>query len=230
MVKKINIVFILIVLSFTYCKSDNNKKTKSVQESPEFKGVLIGKPLESIQSKELQLGNKLEFKVVEIINIDINGDNKNDAITLEQIKDWGDPGDFHKVTIKIAGKDERTFFNSSGWVAIGGYETQFVGNLLTEAIYKSKYISLQKVSNSEILLFCFGYVYASQPGLLSIINLTNPNNAELIFNDNFYLYKLKDIDNDNKKDIIVTKDDVEEISDKSNLKSFKLLNGWYQEK
>jgi hypothetical protein len=37
-----------------------------------------------------------------------------------------------------------------------------------------------------LLLFAFGYAYASEPGLLSIINLSSPK-PELIFNNNYML-------------------------------------------
>lgn len=226
---KTYIVIIAITIFLVQCKNDSSNQTKSnVNSSVEFKGKPLGIPLDNIHKKEAEYGIKLKFVTIETVHYDFNGDKRNDTIKIERIVDWGDPGDFHKITISLSGKGENVFFNSGGWIAIGDYELQFVKDFVSKSIVPSEYISLQRVSSTDILLFCFGYVYASQPGLLSVINITNNDDSRLIFNDNYYLYKFEDFDNDGVKDIVLTKSDTEESNSKNDLKYYKFIDGWYR--
>jgi len=74
------------------------------------------------------------------------------------------------------------------------------------------------------------YVYASQLGLLSILNLSRFDKPELIFDDNFHLYSNDDKNSDGTLDIVVTKYDKDEMSNKDDLKTYLLVNGCYQPK
>lgn len=229
--KNINLI-ILIALLLTHCKTESKKQNNQIkstninQQEEQIIKELQGKPLKDIKAKEDDLGLKFDFEIVELINSDLNKDDKKDTIKIERIKDWADPGDFHKITVKLTGQNEETFFNSTGWVKIGDYQLQFLNGFKNSSIVESNYISIQKASNNDVLLFCFGYAYASQPGLLSIINLSRFNKSYLIFNDNCYLQQFKDVDNNGTKDIAITKKRSDEKSGKEPT-VFYLEQGWF---
>ena len=146
------------------------------------------KPLDTEQKFEKE---QLKFSIVETIEYDINGDKM--KIIIEKIDswfclndngriDWNDPGDFHRIKIEYKNMCY-TFFNSGGWDKPRPYDFRYVSNFTKYNKIKSDYLVLTK-NNEDFLLFAFGYTYASEPGLLSIINLSTPK-PELIFNDNY---------------------------------------------
>lgn len=216
---KIIVTFILFCC--IQCKS-NNKNSGTIHETANF----VGKELKSIEEREKELNYVFEFIPLEKYDIDFNNDGKLDEITIEKIKDWNDPGDFHLIRLRTEEK-EYLFFNSDGWVEISDYEKQYINNFSNSSLITSKYIIIQKSSDKDILLFAFGYVYASQPGLLSIFNLSRFDAPEIIFNDNFHLYSYKDENNDGTNDIMVTKNDMDELTKDTLV--FNLINGSYLE-
>jgi hypothetical protein len=220
--KKLCVLLVVLPL-LTNCKNINSKKrvfdnvTNNIQQ-----GELVGKALSSIIEIQKELGLKLEFDTVEVVVVDIDGDNNDDIICVEKIRKWGDPGDFHKVTIDFHGnKDKIVFFNVEGWVRVGEYELQFMDSATKKFFDKSKYLAIQKLSNKDTLLFCFGYVYASQPGVLSVINLTRFEKPMLIMNYNYHLCSIKDSNNSDYGNIKVSKEANAEIEE------YQLLNGWF---
>ncbi len=228
--KKISILLIALLISCQYKTSNTEIKAKSailedVQKPAEFVGI----HLNTVQGKETELNLKFEFLTIESNRLDINNDGKEDEIIIEKIKDWNDPGDYHRIRIKSKEK-EYVFFNSDGWVEIGAYETQYLNSFPQTTQVKSKYVNIQRSSDKDILLFAFGYVYASQPGLLSILNLSRFDKPELIFNDNYHLYSFEDKNSDGIVDIVVTKNDIDEMDNNDNLKTYLLENGSYQPK
>jgi len=225
------VIYTIIALSLFQCKSRNSSHSVSTISSIQpTNGELIGNKLDDIDKKQEEFGMTLEFDVIEKLTLDLNGDNQEDIIEIERIRQWIDPGDFHRITIKISGKKKTEFLNTSGWVAVGDYETQFVKGFVSNTVISSKYVSLQQASENDMLLFCFGYTYASQPGLLSIINLLKQDGPKLIFNDNYHLYKFEDINNDGAKDITVTTADMDGPKEKSMLSVYELINGWFFKK
>lgn len=229
--KKFNLsIFVLLVLNHCSTSSNTEIKTKSIiQEYEQIPRELIGTPLKTVQEKEKELNFKFKFLILESFHFDIDSDGKEDEIIIEKIKNWNDPGDFHRIRIKSQ-EEEYAFFNSDGWITIGEYETQYLNSFSENSMVKSKYVNMQKSSDEDILLFAFGYVYANQPGLLSILNLSRFDQPELILNDNFYLYGYEDKNGDGTFDIVVTKYDKDEMGNKNDVKAYLLLNGCYQSK
>ena len=182
----------------------------------------------SISEKEKELNLKLDFEVVDVFNQDFNQDGKNDIIRIEKISGWEDPGDFHKITIKLSGQQEKIFFNIDGWVEISDYEMQYVNHGSIKPFEPFKYFLIQKASKDNVILLAFGYAYASQPGLLSIINLTKKNSPTLVFNDNYYLYGFEDLNSDKIDDIAVTKFDKDENIDNHSEGFILQPDGYYK--
>ena len=105
------------------------------------------------------------------------------TIELFTLPNWTDPGDYHKVRISNE-KYTQEFSNLDGWVRFDENYT-VAQNLKDLNQLESDLVLLSK---GEInLLILFGWAYASQPGLCTIIDLEN---GELIMNLNV---ELKDI-------------------------------------
>ncbi len=224
--------YIFLVLYILVCLNQKDSIAQtSVFENVSncCEGKLIGRPLDSINTKEEELSIRFLFKTVDIIDIDLNNDCIIDTIKIEKIIDWGDPGDFHKISIQLSGNKKKEFFNLSGWIKYDRYELQFVNSFSKNNLGASRNIIIHRASNTDILLFCFGYVYASQPGLLSIININDTCNADLIFNAKFYLLNFSDRDNDGIKEIVVTKSDSNEFKIKKDSITYKLNHGCFQQ-
>lgn len=225
-----NLFLLLIFLLTVQCNNTKQADSKDTQEKineNKVVGELIGSVLSSVEDRELELNMKFEFQVIEEYSFDIDNDNSKEAIIIEKIKDWNDPGDFHRIRIKKGNGKEVQFFNAFGWVVIGNYETQHVDGFSSNNLLNSKYVILQNAGDGNLLLFAFGYVYASQPGILSIINLSNKNEPKLIFNDNYYLFGFKDLNNDNIKELQVIKFDKEEfVGKEETFSSYQLKDGW----
>jgi hypothetical protein len=123
-------------------------------------------------------------------------------IEIEKFKEEY-PGDFH--LIKISSNDKQViFFNPDGWVAKREYIDD-IPSLSKYNLTSKNYVSVRQFSSNDILLFIFGYPYGSNPSLLTIINLTRFDYPQLIFNENYDLFDIKDYNNDNLLDIEVSK-------------------------
>jgi hypothetical protein len=210
-------------------RQDNQQDNATEQDT--IKGSLVGNPLATVEEKEIELGIKFYFHTIESCSFDIDNNGKDDEIRIERIENWNDPGDFHRIRIiKQSGSYE--FFNVHGWVEIGDYEVQHDTSFVLSNLVDSKYIVMKRASDTtkDIMIFAFGYVYASQPGVLSII-YASPEiiMPRLILNSNRYLYDFKDLNSDGNKDIIITIFDKEKIKGmEDGLISYELIDGWLQ--
>ncbi|MDR1349022.1 MAG: hypothetical protein LBJ63_11475 [Prevotellaceae bacterium] len=191
------IISILVVITLIQCKTKNNEtKNEEVNEQPavvaeeqSWTNELIGEPLDSELEIEEKYNIKLNFSIHKIYEYDINKDGIKEKIILDKLDEWNDPGDFHRIRIEY--KDTCfTFYNSSGWIKTNYSANYYISDFKSVNEIDSEYIILRK-NNDNLLLFAFGYVYASNPGLLSIINLSIKE-PQLILNDNCLLVQYED--------------------------------------
>ncbi len=164
---------------------------------------------------------------VETVAVDWNGDGKQDRIVLEaakEIVETHDPGDFHRVRVQIAGKPEFVLENIEGWVRYQGEANMLEKSLSFladkvvgifkykaaalnryKSIVRSDYLALTPVSprrNKEFVLLLFGYQYASMPGKLHVIALDQKGHPKVIFDKEFDVSRLEDLDDDNMVELI----------------------------
>ncbi len=164
---------------------------------------------------------------VQTINVDWNGDGKEDHIILEaakEIVETHDPGDFHRVRIQIAGRPEFVLENTEGWVRYRDdantleKSLSFLADKAMEifkyqasplnhykSVVRSDFVALTPVSprrNKEFVLLLFGYQYASMPGKLNVIALDQKGYPEVIFDKEFEVSRLEDLDDDNMVELI----------------------------
>lgn len=128
---------------------------------------------------------KFQFELLEKIEYDLDGNGVDDIIRVLKLKNWEDPGDFHKVEILIDSK-EFSFLNFEGWSKFND-----ANNVL-----KSNYISYINDGKHKVLVLN-SFIYGAGPGLMSIIAIGNKK-ADLIFNDEYHI-----------KNVQVTKDEIQ---------------------
>jgi hypothetical protein len=184
-------IIVIIITSMNFqCKNNTKQQdiSSAIEPINEISGCLIGQPLDSeIEDKKKY---DIVFSIIDVYEYDINGDGVKEKIILDKLNDWNDPGDFHRVRIEF--KDIcYNFYNSSGWVEVGkSTADEYIQNFSSISKIKSNYIILSE-NNNNLLLFVFGYVYASSPGLLTIINLSMKE-PQLIFNEDCSIVKYQD--------------------------------------
>lgn len=228
-----NLILLILIFTLTVqCKNNSQTNSEETQEKVgenKVVGELIGEKLVSVQETEKELGLTFEFEAIGTYFLDLDNDSVEEKIIIEKIRNWNDPGDFHRIRI-ISQTGEYDFFNGHGWVSIGDYELQSAKSLNDENLIKSNYAIITDVSEADKFLLCFGYAYASEPGLLSVVNLSNQHEPNLVYNDNSYLFGLKDLDKDYTKELLVTWYDQEEIVGKDKpFSAYQLKNGWLYE-
>lgn len=131
---------------------------------------------------------KYKFIETEKYLIDINGNNLIDTIILRKIENWNDPGDFHQINITLDNNQQKTETNFNGWVSFGN-NYPIAQNLKDQNKIDSDLLLITDFNNNDILIFAFGWVYASEPGLMSVFN-ANKELPRVIFNDNFEIHEI----------------------------------------
>ena len=191
------IVYLLLLILLNNCSGRTSKTPVTNVLEPLADCELIGQQLETERDVEKKYNIKLNFSILETTEYNINGNGVKGKIIIEKINDWNDPGDFHRI--RIVSDSCFSFFNVDGWIKARPFMFDYVPNFAKNNKIQSDYIVLSK-NNDDLLLFVFGYVYASQPGLLSIINLSLKE-PKLLFNDNYMLSGYQE----NDPNITVTK-------------------------
>jgi hypothetical protein len=218
---KILNLLIVTLLFFNQLNCQNNRTNNFRKKNTFQEEKLIGLPLSTVDQVEKKLNRKIDLFILTKQLFDEN----RITITIEKIKDWNDPGDFHSIRIVRNGQ-ESVFFNQYGWDKIT-YEKEYMPYFFKTNLINSDYIVLQKASEKDLLLFIYGYTYASKPPLLTIINLTRFDKPKVIFNSECSLYAFKDINNDRIIDIEISKSFIEEIKSKKQVEKFLLINGYF---
>ena len=137
------------------------------------------------------------FVTVEMHPILYNKDSS--MIIIESIKNWGDPGDYLQF-VEVDNRDSVLFkiLNLDGWVKFGdNYDVP--QTILDQNRIVSDHLLLLRINKSSYL-FLFGWVYASSPGIMTVIKL-EPR-CEVVFNKEFQLNSIVDVDGDGNLDLV----------------------------
>ena len=120
--------------------------------------------------------------------IDLNQNQKPDSIILYRLKGWeNDPGDFHQIEIKMDNGYKWVETNFSGWVRFDNNYS--VPDLVKEKNQIDTNLLLQTDFYSTKVIGLFGWAYASQPGLLTIIEFST-NKPRVMLNENWRILKI----------------------------------------
>lgn len=182
----------IVVLTLVSCGREKEGKTEQISVQK-----FVDKPVEEVASKpDSVMGRKLiepldpledesKLKLVDKYLIDVSGIGPT-VIKLFTIEGWSGPGDFLKIEISNK-KYSVSYSNVNGWV-------RFDHNYpVPERIQKINELQSHKlllVTGDDLaLLVLFGWVYASDPGLCTIINLVD---GEIVLNTNAELMSIKE--------------------------------------
>ena len=133
---------------------------------------------------------KFQYSEVERHLIDLNNNKKLDTIKLRQLTDWNDPGDFHQIEIILDNNKSVIETEFGGWVKFGNnYSVEEELKEMNQI--NSELILITNLNPNQKIVLTFGWVYASQPGLVSIFE-GNGIKPQLIFNKNFDIYKIRE--------------------------------------
>ena len=168
-------------------------------------------------------GKDMELYLISREIEDFNNDNIPDTIFFERIKEWNDPGDFHNIRLSISNQKDLTLFNASGWIKLVGSKYQNLRKIEGEGLRIENELVFASIAEDEKLIFLFGYVYASEAGVLTILNIKNGYDPKFIFNEKLYFVDVIDLNDDMKKELIVATD-----YEKTQYRVFE-LNLWLKE-
>ena len=191
--KRILTLFIIILVAIS-CKTES-KKGSSTTRNEKTEVSEVEKPkinpeiIESFFSNEYvdSLEKAKQFVTVEEIIVNEKTDTLH--IFLQHLTNWEDPGDFLKVQIRNT-KDSIVFEqkNINGWVKFGNNYTLPDSVVFLSQVKSDKAIIIENRTGKQLIVF--GYVYASQPGLMTIIDLFPT--PQIIFNKNFELRSISE--------------------------------------
>lgn len=157
-----------------------------------------GEASESTQAQEKEVlvepffdNEGIDFNLVSYIEIASNNVQDKVVTLHNDLEAEGEPGDFRKINI---GKSE--FINFGGWTKVSEEYSSYSNN---------GYFLEMDLGNKTPVIVLFGYVYASDPGFLSIISLSSK--PELIFNRQVILKKVEE--NGDSQSLVVTMQDQE---------------------
>lgn len=118
------------------------------------------------------INQDLNYYTVDEFEFDLNGDNKNDKIQLKSIKGWeNDPGDFHKIEIELSNGATWSEINGDGWVRFN-QNYQVPDDIIKKNESGTDLFLITKFGG-QYIIGLFGYVYASEPGYLLLIEFSS---------------------------------------------------------
>lgn len=182
------------------CKSSTRKVSDESKSSAVYKKIeevrFIGDSLKYVKDPDFH------YEKFRLFKVDLNNDNIDDTILLESAKELiNDPGEFCCVTISITNGNSLIIFNLNGWTTTERI-TEFMPEFNDKSLLNSKFVTVKKASNGNMLLFFKGYTYPSSPGFLTIVSVID-NQPVLIFNKDAIIYDYKDYNGDAIKDISI---------------------------
>jgi len=235
-----NIFCVTIVLFLASCgynkKTEKNQKdtttnkqfVDSVKIGLNSNNFLIGDTLESAEvSKKKYFDYYDELVFVNIEKLSFEYENNILYIFIDSIVEFDGPKGFQRINIKKNNEKEVVFFNGDTWLFLYDNSATYPQVAKDNNMITSNCISIQKMSDDNVLLFLFGAPYP-EGSLLTIINLTYFKQPTLIFNLPADLYAVKDLDNDGIKDIIIKNfpNDADDTSIGTET-NYYLKNGWF---
>jgi len=125
------------------------------------------------------------------------------TVILEVLLPRNDQGDFTRIRIRVPGRRDFVLTNKDGWVKYGSDEARLSAELRKANLVRSDYVLVLKAGENRSLLFLFGYWYASSPGSLDVLEVSEDDEPKVVLHrDEFGLRELRDLDNDGLNEIV----------------------------
>jgi len=145
-----------------------------------------------------QKRDKGNYKLIDRVFFKIDNDDVLDTINIFNIPNWTDPGDFQKLEIKTSNHDLYEFYNLGDWINMNSNQIKEFKSV--NRVNTNRFL-ITDLSDKKTIMIIFGYRYASTPGNLTVIDLSK-GKPDILFNDSFELDRIKDINDDNLKELI----------------------------
>jgi hypothetical protein len=125
-------------------------------------------------------------------------------VILEIPVKWSDPGDFTRVRIRVPGQKEFVVKNDNGWVKYGSEEASTSPEILKASNrVQSKYVLALKATDQRTLVLLLGYSYASSPGSLDVLDLSDDGHPRTVLHrEELGFSELRDLDGDGITEIV----------------------------
>ncbi|WP_109489281.1 hypothetical protein [Occallatibacter savannae] len=125
-------------------------------------------------------------------------------VVLEIPPSRTDPGDFTRIRVLVPGQQDFTLSSKEGWVKYGSEEASAspgirgVTNLLG-----SPYVLALKIAQNRTALFLLGYSYASSPGSLDVLEISDTGQPTVVLHrEELGLKEVRDLDGDGLSEIV----------------------------
>jgi hypothetical protein len=143
------------------------------------------------------------WKRVSSFTFDWN-ERKSVQVVLDIPASWTDPGDFTRVRIRVPGQKEFTVVNGNGWVKYGSDVARASPEIRKATnLANSKYVLALKATDKRTLLFLLGYSYASSPGNLDVLELSDDGHPRVVLHrEEFGLLDVRDLNDDGVAEVI----------------------------
>ena len=163
--------------------------------------VLLALALSLVISSSLFAQTK--WRQIETFKFDWDG-HKDVQIILEHPVMRSAPGDFTRVRIHVPNQKEFTIVNSYGWVPYGSDEASMSpSSWKLKNLVPSKHVLGLEVGKNRTALFLLGYIYASSPGSLHIVEISDSGQPRVVLHRvEFGLEDVRDLDGDSVAEIV----------------------------
>jgi hypothetical protein len=126
-------------------------------------------------------------------------------VLLEKPSEWNDPGDFTRIRIRVPGQKEFVLTNQNGWVRYASESASMMPDLMKKrSLTPSKYLlAVGAAHDARTLLFLFGYSYASSPGSLDVLEISQFGQPHVVLHrEEFGLAEVRDLDGDGVAEVV----------------------------
>lgn len=171
------------------------------------KGSTLNANLKSKQkeNKHLSVDNR-SWVLLDKIEFDLCNDGSADTIyfrTDSLFKIWKEPGDFHSVLIKSKNNKTTVFTLNNGWIKFGKKElTRLNPNICDSSIINNAYSLLLNISPDKKGLLLLEEQMPTSEESFTIVLFSKDEKPKKVFNGEYYIYNILDLDGDNQKELI----------------------------
>ena len=186
----VKLYFVIALFLITGCKHKLPADSSNVHQSDDQ--IINPNLINNFSPSNDYIDSLIEFiglKTVSKFQIVENSDTA--FIYLRQLPNWNDPGDF--INIQVEDKRGNILFdktNIDGWVKFGNNYSVPESVKKLNLLNSDEVLLVNNYSGKQLILF--GWVYASKPGLMTIIDIFP--RPKVIFNRNFEIKSIQHID------------------------------------
>jgi hypothetical protein len=143
-----------------------------------------------------------EWRQVAAYQFDWDGRGNVQVVLERRLQDGSDT--FARLHIRVPGQKKFTLFNANAWVPYASDETSRSARLRGfRNLITSKYVLVLKAAENRTVLILFGCPYASSPGSLDVLELSQTGNPRVVLHrSEFGFEDFRDLDGDGVAEVV----------------------------